>query len=91
VDGDGHPDLIIVEATCTKVNPTHRRADAGNGLWLRGDGMGGFTPVPQMESGLLAPGDVRPSHKFKPRTERFCWSANNNDSLQVFRVQTNQE
>ena len=40
------------------AEPNTPRADAGNGLWLRGDGQGHFTPVPPSESGFLAPLNV---------------------------------
>ncbi|MCC7374417.1 MAG: VCBS repeat-containing protein [Verrucomicrobiales bacterium] len=35
------------------------RADAGRGLWLRGDGQGGFAAVPARESGVVCLGEQR--------------------------------
>jgi hypothetical protein len=57
-DGDGHPDLLL------GGNVSHSRIrfgnnDAGQGLLLRGNGRGSFTAVPQAQSGLRVPGDIR--------------------------------
>ena len=57
VDGDGNLDLIVA-GNLYDAEPNTPRADAGNGLWLRGDGKGHFTPVPPGQSGFLAPLDV---------------------------------
>ena len=57
VDGDGNLDLVVAgNLYDTEANTP--RADAGNGLWLRGDGNGHFTPVPPQQSGFLAPNNV---------------------------------
>ncbi|MDB4899448.1 MAG: repeat-containing protein, partial [Gemmatimonadetes bacterium] len=54
VDGDGKLDLIVAgNLYDTEANTPP--ADAGNGLWLRGDGRGHFTPVSPRASGFLAP------------------------------------
>ena len=57
VDGDGNLDLIVA-GNLYDSEPNTPRADAGNGLWLRGDGRGGFVPVGSRESGFLAPHNV---------------------------------
>ncbi|MFL5561837.1 MAG: VCBS repeat-containing protein, partial [Gemmatimonadaceae bacterium] len=57
VDGDGNLDLIVA-GNLDNVEPNTPPADAGNGLWLRGDGHGRFIAVPPRASGLLAPHDV---------------------------------
>jgi enediyne biosynthesis protein E4 len=57
VDGDGRLDLIVA-GNLYEAEPNTPRADAGNGLWLRGDGKGLFAAVPPYRSGFLAPGDV---------------------------------
>ncbi len=57
-DGDGNEDVFLSQnffATQTKIP----RCDAGRGLWLRGDGRGGFRPVPGPESGLAVYGEQR--------------------------------
>ncbi|HEV8613460.1 MAG TPA: FG-GAP-like repeat-containing protein, partial [Gemmatimonadales bacterium] len=57
-DGDGFEDLVLSQ----NFFPTDLgtpRYDAGRALLLRGDGKGGFTPVPGQRSGLLVYGDQR--------------------------------
>ena len=58
LDGDGHEDIFLSQ-NFFAVHVDATRLDAGRGLWLRGDGQGGFTPVPGQESGLLVYGEQR--------------------------------
>lgn len=58
LDGDGHQDLVLaqnLQATREGLD----RLDAGRGLVLRGDGRGGFSPLPGQESGLVLYGEQR--------------------------------
>jgi len=57
-DGDGHEDLFLSQ-NFFAVHPEYSRHDAGRGLWLRGDGRGGFAAVPGRQSGLLIYGEQR--------------------------------
>lgn len=55
---DGNPDLLL----CGNDNLEKQRwgkSDANTGVLLRGDGKGGFSYVPQTESGFDLRGDVR--------------------------------
>jgi hypothetical protein len=57
-DGDGNEDVFLGQnffATCLDTT----RNDAGRGLWLRGDGKGGFQAVPGQESGVKVYGEQR--------------------------------
>ncbi len=57
-DGDGAEDVFLAQnffATTSDMS----RFDAGRGLVLRGDGKGGFAPVPGQESGVLIHGEQR--------------------------------
>jgi hypothetical protein len=57
-DGDGHEDLVLAQNFfATDVETA--RFDAGRGLWLKGDGAGGFQAVPGQASGLLIYGEQR--------------------------------
>jgi hypothetical protein len=85
VDGDGHLDLVIA-GNLYEAEPNTPRADAGNGLWLRGDGRGHFFPVSPAESQFLAPLDVCQLAEVKRATGRVLVVANVNDSLQVFKL-----
>lgn len=57
-DGDGNEDIFLSQ-NFFAVNPDGARQDAGRGLWLKGDGTGGFTSVPGHQSGVLAYGEQR--------------------------------
>jgi len=57
-DGDGREDLFLAQ-NCFAVRPEDSRQDAGRGLLLRGDGLGGFTAVPGHESGIRIHGEQR--------------------------------
>ncbi|WP_419940738.1 FG-GAP-like repeat-containing protein [Candidatus Palauibacter sp.] len=57
-NADGHEDLFLSQNFFATDEDTPRY-DAGRGLWLEGDGHGGFRPVPGSESGVAAYGDQR--------------------------------
>lgn len=57
-DGDGRDDLFAVQ-NLFAVAPLTSRCDGGVGIWLRGDGRGGFAPVPARESGVHVHGEGR--------------------------------
>jgi enediyne biosynthesis protein E4 len=85
VDNDGHLD-VIVAGNQYDAEPNTPRSDAGNGLWLRGDGQGRFTPVPPAESGFLAPLNVAGLALINTATGKSVLVANTGDSLQVFAI-----
>jgi hypothetical protein len=58
IDGDGKPDVFLAQNNYS-VRPEDMRLDAGRGLWLRGDGRGGFMPVPGEQSGVTVYGEQR--------------------------------
>ncbi len=57
-DGDGHEDVFLSQ-NFFAVTPDDARADAGRGLWLRGDGKGNLSPVSGQESGVKVYGEQR--------------------------------
>jgi hypothetical protein len=83
IDGDGHLDLIV-GGNLYDAEPNTPRADAGNGLWLRGDGQGHFAPVPPSESGFLAPRNVADLALINTPSGKLVLVANTGDSLQAF-------
>jgi hypothetical protein len=85
VDGDGNLDLIVA-GNLYDAEPNTPRADAGNGLWLKGDGHGHFSPVSAAESGLLAPRDVTGLALIRTPAGRAVLVANHGDSLQAFSI-----
>ncbi len=85
VDGDGNLDLIVA-GNLWDMEPNTPRLDAGNGLWLKGDGRGHFIPVPPVASGFLAPGHVTGLSLVKTPAGSAVLVANNGDSLQAFTI-----
>jgi hypothetical protein len=58
LDGDGMVDIFLSQ-NFFAVDPDTSRYDAGRGLWLRGDGHGGFQAVPGQSSGIRIYGEGR--------------------------------
>lgn len=58
IDGDGNDDAFLSQ-NYFGVDAETSRSDAGRGLWLRGDGRGGLTPVPAQQSGVDLNGEQR--------------------------------
>lgn len=84
-DGDGNLDLIVA-GNLYDTEPNAPRADAGKGLWLRGDGRGGFTPVAPTESGFLAALDVRDLALIDTPAGPAVLVANAGDAIQTFAI-----
>ena len=85
VDGDGNLDLIVA-GNLYGTEPNTPRADASNGLWLRGDGGGHFRPVPPVESGFLTPLDVTGLAQIQTPTGTAVLVVNHGDSLSAFAI-----
>ena len=90
VDGDGHLDLIVA-GNLYDAEPNTLRGDAGNGLWLRGDGKGHFTPVPPIESGFLAPLNVASLALVNTAEGKVLIVGNTGDSLQTFAMRKKEQ
>jgi hypothetical protein len=85
IDGDGNLD-IVVAGNMYDVEPVTTPADAGNGLWLRGDGHGHFIAVHPAESGFLAPLNVSGLGLATDNGVTTLFVANTNDSLRTFKL-----
>ena len=83
IDGDGNLD-VLVAGNLYDFEPNTVRADAGNGLWLKGDGRGGLHAVPPGESGFWASKNAAGLALVKTSTGQALLVANTNDSLQAF-------
>ncbi len=88
VDGDGKLDAVVAGNLYSSEVETPRN-DAFNGLFLKGDGQGGFQSVAARESGLYIPGDVKNLLQLNRTDGRYYLAGKNNDSLQVVRVRDN--
>ena len=58
IDNDGNDDIFLSQNFFATESETSRD-DAGRGLWLRGDGHGGFRPWSAGESGIRVYGEQR--------------------------------
>jgi hypothetical protein len=84
-DGDGNLDLLVA-GNLYDAEPNTPRADAGNGLWLRGDGKGHFAPVSPRASGFLTPHNVSGLTLLDTPAGQVVLVANTGDSLQAFAI-----
>jgi hypothetical protein len=82
-DGDGHKDLLLAGNNYLIENET-TRMDAGNGVYLKGDGKGKFSYVPNYLHNFWTQGDVRKLLTVKNGKNSFVLVANNNDFLQLY-------
>ncbi len=83
-NGDGHLDLIMA-GNKYGLEVGTGRYDAGNGVFLSGDGKGNFSWVNNLQSGFWAMKDARDVALLRgPGGKRTILVANNNSALQVF-------
>jgi ASPIC and UnbV/FG-GAP-like repeat/FG-GAP repeat len=83
-DGDGNLDVI---ASCNDFGTevTTGRYDALNGLFLKGDGKGGFTPMTILQSGIYIPGDGKALVKLRDADGHYLLAAGQNQGeLKIF-------
>ncbi len=78
-------DDLILAGNILHTEPNTARADAGSGLLMTCDSSGNFNPIPIMESGLYAPGDVR-SLSIVKGSQNLLIVGNNSDRFQIFRI-----
>jgi hypothetical protein len=84
-DHDGALDLLLA-GNFDGVKPEIGRMDAGYGLFLHGDGKGGFAPQRATESGFLVPGQARDIQRVRTRQGELYVVTRNNDRPLVFRA-----
>jgi hypothetical protein len=83
-DADGHLDILVAGNLYVSEVETGV-ADAGIGLYMRGDGKGNFTPVSPMECGIFANLDVRDLALVRSKSGKTTVVvANNNNRVQAF-------
>lgn len=84
-DKDGKLDALITGNLFASEVETPRN-DAGHGLFLKGNGKGGFTPVSAVKSGFFTPGDVKNMEKIKVKDKNYFLVTKNNSYLQSIRI-----
>jgi len=88
-DGDGNLDVLINGNDYGTEVPTGRY-DALNGLLLKGDGKGGFTPLSILQSGIYIPGDGKALVKLQNTSGGYMIAASQNlGPLQLYQLQRN--
>jgi len=84
-DNDGHLDVVVGgNLYASEVETT--RNDAGVGLVLKGDGIGGFESIPYSKTGLLLRNDVKKMKTLQTKNGTILLVANNNDRLESFKI-----
>ncbi|MDO6432528.1 VCBS repeat-containing protein [Flavitalea sp. BT771] len=83
VDKDGRMDILLAGNEYQAAVPAGRY-DASYGLWLKGDGHGGFIPVPPATSGLILDGDVKDLKMIKVAGRRIMLAAINDQPMKAF-------
>jgi hypothetical protein len=85
-DGDSKLDLLIAGNLYVSEVETGR-ADAGKGLYLKGNGDGTFKPLPIAQSGILIEGDVKDLHLINTPipTEKIILASKNNEPMQIIK------
>lgn len=86
-DVDGHLDIVIGGNLYASEVETPR-ADAGYGLFLKGNSKGNFIPQTATESGLYMDGDVKDLAMIKVKNNDYILSAKNSDFLQFIRYKS---
>lgn len=83
-DGDGIPDLLVTGNSYSTEMFTGWY-DASKGLYLKGDGAGGFTPVRLTASGFHVLGDAKSLTELRGAdNKKLILSARNDDTLLLF-------
>ncbi len=77
LDEDGFLDILLV-GNDYGHEVFSGRQDAFVGLWLKGDGQGGFEPVLPVESGFLVPGDGKSLVQLKTSEQQLLTLAGQN-------------
>ena len=84
-DKDNHLDLIIAGNLHSSEVETPRN-DAANGLFLKGNSTGNFTPIEGYKSGFYVPGDVKDLARITIGGESYILAAKNGDYVQFVKI-----
>ncbi len=86
-NGDQKLDILLVGNLFVSEIETTRN-DAGIGTLLLGDGKNNFNPLSFQESGFMARKDAKKLKALLGNNQKFILVGNNNDQLQVFKLNT---
>ena len=82
---DSHLDIVIAGNLYGSEVETPRN-DAGLGLYLEGDGKGGFRAISPTDSGLFIPGDTKDLSMIKIKDKNYVLAAKNDDYVQFIEI-----
>ena len=86
VNKDGNLD-ILAAGNLFNIEVVTPRNDGSIGVYMVGDGKGGFKTKPADETGFFAPNDVRSLAMVKLKnSEKLALVGNNNGKLQIFKI-----
>ncbi|MDE3182191.1 MAG: VCBS repeat-containing protein, partial [Bacteroidota bacterium] len=89
-DGDGNLDVLI-NGNDYGTEPIIGRYDALNGLLMKGDGKGNFTPLSILKSGIYIPGDGKSLVQLRSSKGKLLVAASQNKGpLKVFELRRNE-
>lgn len=83
-NGDGQTDIALIGNEFSMA-PYLGRYDALNGLLLKGDGKGNFTPLSILESGLYIPGNAKSLVQLHSSNESYLIAGQNGGKIKVYR------
>lgn len=87
-DGDGNLD-VLVNGNDYSTDVAIGRMDALNGLLLKGDGKGNFSPLSIMQSGIYIPGDGKALVRLKGSKGNYLVAASqHNGPVKLFSLRT---
>lgn len=84
-DKDGNLDAVAAGNLFASEVETPR-ADAGHGIFLKGDGTGNFNAISTQKSGLYTPGDVKDLALIQVKNTNYILSVKNSDFLQFIKI-----
>lgn len=85
-DGDGNLD-VLMSGNDFSIEVGIGRLDAFNGLLLKGNGKGAFSPLSMSESGIFIPGDGKALVRLRGANGNYQIAASQNrDALKLFRL-----
>lgn len=84
LDGDGRLDLLC-GGNFFGVKPEIGRYDASYTTFLKGDGRGNFTFVPNSKTGLIVKNEIRDIVKIKTPKGEVLLFAKNNEPIEIYR------
>ncbi len=88
-DGDGNPDVLI-NGNDFGTEVIVGRYDALNGLLLKGDGKGNFSPLSILQSGIYIPGNGKALVSLKNNKGKYLVAASQNKgALKIFQLKKN--